>query len=53
MSPVWGQDIDSEGLGLRASDWREVAGMQLVKRVAMALGSLLALMLAGGAHYKF
>jgi hypothetical protein len=31
---------------------RRESGMKLVKRLAIALGSLAALMLAGGAHFK-
>ena len=32
---------------------REGVRMSLVKRLAVAVGSLLALVLAGGAHFKF
>jgi hypothetical protein len=32
---------------------REEESMRLAKRIAIALGSLLAIMLAGGAHFKW
>jgi len=32
--------------------WKEEHGMKLVRRVAIALSSLLAIALAGGAHWK-
>jgi hypothetical protein len=35
-----------------ASGGREKIAMRLAKRVLIALGSLAALMLAGGAHFK-
>ena len=47
----------AQGGGPRASTG-EVGGkegwrMRLVKRIAVAAGSLLALVLAGGAHFRF
>jgi len=33
-------------------DGEEGSSMKVVKRIAIALGSLLAVMLAGGAHFK-
>jgi hypothetical protein len=52
--PQWGQTI-GEGTrrrGLVREERREVA-MKLIKRIAVAVGSLAALALAGGAHMRF
>jgi hypothetical protein len=45
-SPIWGSDMDqslSEGGG----------SVKLIKRLAVAMGSLLALAFAGGAHVRW
>ena len=43
-------------IGARSGDYpdsaREVEGMKLIKRLAIAIGSLAALALAGGAHMR-
>jgi hypothetical protein len=49
-SPIWGYERNKtrplEGGGEKG------VGMRLVKRIAIALGSLAALAVAGGAHWK-
>lgn len=47
-----GKGESRSGEGICPRRWREVA-MKLVKRLALAAGSLLALVLAGGAHARF
>jgi hypothetical protein len=47
--PRWGTRLSV--LDLESLDRKEMR-MRLVKRIAIALGSLLAIMLAGGAHYR-
>jgi hypothetical protein len=36
----------------RTTDYRREPDMKLVRRIAIALGSIAAVMLAGGAHFK-
>jgi hypothetical protein len=47
--PRWGLDFGIMDLGV---PYRKEKRMRLPKRIAIALGSLLAIMLAGGAHYR-
>lgn len=56
MSPVGGPGDEIKDLGVPDGDLgvpdRKEKRMRLPKRIAIALGSLLAIMLAGGAHYR-
>ena len=49
QSPKWGSDSETEGLGTM----RGGGSVKLVKRLAVAMGSLLALAFAGGAHVRW
>lgn len=48
VSPDWGGVVDPRG----PRGGRREERMRLAKRIAIALGTLLAIMLAGGAHYR-
>lgn len=51
MSPSRGAEVFANRWTL-GSWMRKEKRMRLAKRIAIALGSLVAIMLAGGAHYR-
>jgi hypothetical protein len=44
---------DPEGESRREAERAEEESMTVIKRIAIAVGTLLTLALAGGAHFKF
>ena len=52
LHPVWGMVIIHSELAKRLTPISEEVNMKVAKRLVVAIGSIVALLLAGGANWK-